>query len=117
MITLIEPTEEDWTEHIERIVDGLDYNGSIPREDLITTHKQIEPFEKYVRNCNREYYAMVDLLGQYLTTLDADEIRKTLAVMPDEIAEMLTALSSRVDELEENLSEFEYLDLPSVWAI
>ena len=117
MITLIEPTEEDWTEHIERIVDGLDYNGSIPREDLITTHKQIEPFEKYVRNCNREYYAMVDLLGHYLTTLDADEIRKTLAVMPDEIAEMLTALSSRVDELEENLSEFEYLDLPSVWAI
>ena len=116
MVTLIEPTEEDWIEHIEGIVDRLDYDGSIPREDLITTHKQIEPFDKYVWNCNREYYAMVDLLCHYLTT-DADEIAHTLATMPDEIADLLTSLQSRVDELEENLSEFEYVEMPSVWAI
>ena len=117
MVTLIEPTEEEWTEHIEGIVDRMGYDfEQTSREDLITSHKRVEPYDKYVRNCNREYYAMVDLLGHYLTT-DADEIATTLAIIPDEVAEILTALNSRVEELEENLLEFEYVEMPSVWAI
>jgi hypothetical protein len=83
---------------------------------MIATRKEFYTIEKYTDQLNSERQA-VKVIVQNALYLAEEEVESLLDEMDAAIAELLVSMEDEADSLRTNLEEFQYLDVPDVWAI